>query len=212
MGPPLKYRFNLEKFLASLSYLLEACGPMTKLKIVKLLYLTDRRHFNLYGRPVVGDRYVRMDLGPVPSLSKDLIDQLEEGVILHIKPGIENRTLSKYFKVDKTKKYPVISSSKKPDYTVLSQSDIEALDWVVKTYGSYAASTLVNVTHRHAAWKETKSLADIDYRLFPKDDRQATKGIVELVEAEQGERTEVIAAFSRVTPTRSTQKAILATR
>ncbi len=208
----MKFRFNFDKFVAALGILLERCGPMTKLKIVKLLYLADRRHFNVYGRPVIGDRYIRMGLGPVPTVSKELIDQLEEDVMLHIRPAVEGKELAKYFKVDRKHKYPLISLGKAPSCDSLSESDVETLEWVAKEYGKLKASSLVNITHRHAAWKETESLGEIDYRLFPKDDKAATKGVVELAEAEQDEKAEVIAAFSRVTPTRPTPKALLATR
>ncbi len=204
----MRFRFSLDKFIASLAYFIEACGPMTKLKLVKLLYLADRRHFNLFGRPVIGDRYVRLGLGPVPSLSKELIDQLEEDLMLRIKPAVEGKTLAKYFKVDKSKKYPLISLGKKPCTDVLSQSDVDALRWTVENYGRLAPSALVDITHKHAAWKKTEALAEIDYRLFPVDDREAVEGIVDLAEAEQRDKAEVMAAFSRVPVSRSASKAI----
>lgn len=200
---PLRYRFNLPKFLAILGRLVESCGPMTKLKIVKLLYLLDRRHFNLHGRPVLGDRYLRMDYGPMPSLAKDLIDVIEEKASFKVKPVAEGKTLAKHFKARRTGSHPEIDLVKLPPTDVLSESDVEALDWVVKNFGGRSASNLVEITHRHPVWKETPPMAEMDYRLFPKGDPQAVAGIAGVAAAEQEERGELMEALSLAAPARS---------
>lgn len=201
---PLRYTFNLNKFLAVLGYLIQKRGPMTKLKIIKLLYLLDRRHFNLYGRPVLGDKYLRMDYGPVPTLAKDLIDELEEQAAFKVKPVAEAKILSKHFKAEHGGKYPEITLVKTPDTDVLSKSEIEALKWVIDRFGHNAPSTLVDIAHRHAAWKETPLMGEIDYRLFPKDDPEAVENIAEIAALEQQERGELMEALSLDPSSRST--------
>jgi len=42
-----------------------ALRTLTKLKAVTLMYLSDQYHLFRYGRPITGDRYVAMDMGPV---------------------------------------------------------------------------------------------------------------------------------------------------
>jgi uncharacterized phage-associated protein len=197
---PLRYQFNLDKFLAVLGQLIESCGPMTKLKIVKLLYLLDRRHFNLYGRPVLGDRYLRMEYGPMPTFAKDLIDTIEEKATFRVKPVAEGKLLSRYFKTRRAGTHPEIDLVKAPATDVLSDSEREALSWVIENFGQRSASTLVDITHRHAAWKETQSMAEMDYRLFPKDDAEAVEGIAEIAAIEQQERGELVEALSLDAP------------
>jgi uncharacterized phage-associated protein len=200
---PLQYQFNLPKFLAVMGQLIKACGPMTKLRIVKLLYLLDRRHFNLHGRPVLGDRYLRMDYGPVPTLAKDLIDELEERATFNVRPVAEGKVLSKYFRAKPGKKYKDIELIKEPPTDVLSESELEALNWVAAKFGRYAPSTLVDITHRHPAWRETAPMAEIDYRLFPEGDSEAVEGIAEVAAIELKERGEVTEALSIEAPARS---------
>jgi uncharacterized phage-associated protein len=45
----------------------------TQYDIVKTLFLADKRHLNLYGRPITFDNYFAMKHGPVPSLAYDLL-------------------------------------------------------------------------------------------------------------------------------------------
>ncbi len=75
----LTFRFDLEKLVNALAYFAHAgVGDLTKLKAVKLLYLADQRHLFRYGRPITGDRYIAMDLGPVPESAYQLISRLCE--------------------------------------------------------------------------------------------------------------------------------------
>ena len=70
----LKFRFDLGKLVNALAYFADAgVGDLTKLKAAKLLYLADQRHLFKFGRPITGDRYVAMDLGPVPESAYQLI-------------------------------------------------------------------------------------------------------------------------------------------
>lgn len=197
---PLQYQFNLGKFLAVLGQLIESCGPMTKLKIVKLLYLLDRRHFNLFGRPILGDRYLRMEYGPMPTFAKDLIDTIEEKSSFRVKPVAEGKTLSRHFKTRRAGTHPEIVLVEAPSADVLSESEREALRWVIKNFGHRSASTLVDITHRHAAWKETQAMAEMDYRLFPKGDPEAVARIAEIAAIEQQERGELVEALSLDAP------------
>ncbi|HVA63833.1 MAG TPA: Panacea domain-containing protein [Terriglobales bacterium] len=48
-------------------------GRMHYLKLLKLMYLTDRGALLRWGFPVTMDRYVAMDHGPVPSWAYDLV-------------------------------------------------------------------------------------------------------------------------------------------
>lgn len=48
-------------------------GRMAYLKLMKLLYLSDRKSMEMYGEPISGDRYVSMDKGPVLSRTYSLI-------------------------------------------------------------------------------------------------------------------------------------------
>ena len=52
----------------------QAGGSIHKLKALKLVYFADRYHLRRYGRPVIGDEYLAMQYGPVPSNTKDIAE------------------------------------------------------------------------------------------------------------------------------------------
>lgn len=196
MGRALNYEFSLDKFIAVLNYLLKACEPpMSKLKIAKLLYLLDRRHFNQHARPILGDAYVRLAYGPAPSKSLNLLDELIE---MQGSKWVESESkqLTKYFAVKKTGKHPTVSVKEDPNLNVLSKTELEALQWVVKNFGKKSAGALVDITHLHATWIETAPVKVIDYRLFPKGDKDAVKDIAEIAALEDEERAELLSAMS----------------
>lgn len=49
-------------------------GRMSHLKLMKLLYLSDREAVSVFGRPILGDRLVSMPHGPVLSQTLNLMD------------------------------------------------------------------------------------------------------------------------------------------
>ncbi len=72
--------FNLDfkKLIVCLIYFASHCSDMTKLKAIKLSYFLDKYHLVKYGRPVLGDNYVLMGLGSVPSMTLDIINEIQD--------------------------------------------------------------------------------------------------------------------------------------
>ena len=66
----LKYRED-GSTQAAARLLKRAGGPMSHMKLIKLLYLADRRALVRWGRPITCDWYVSMPQGPVPSFTLD---------------------------------------------------------------------------------------------------------------------------------------------
>lgn len=63
---------------AAAYYALKAGGEINVLKLVKILYLTEREFMIRYDDPMFYDRFVSMDHGPVPSITLNLINGLNE--------------------------------------------------------------------------------------------------------------------------------------
>lgn len=62
--------FNEKKAAQAAAYFLFRAGePVSVLKLMKLLYLAERRSFERYGTPMIGDRLVSMPHGPVLSIT-----------------------------------------------------------------------------------------------------------------------------------------------
>lgn len=66
----IKNLFNEKKAAqAAAFFLFQAGQPMSVLKLMKLLYLAERRSFERHGSPMIGDRLVSMPHGPVLSVT-----------------------------------------------------------------------------------------------------------------------------------------------
>lgn len=170
MQRPLRLvQFNLDykKLIACLTYFAQHSNDLTKLKAVKLLYFLDKNHLLKHGRPVLGDNYVRMGYGPVPSMTLDIINEIIDENQSRVKMlDPENRQYFDKFLKIKPAKYATLSAINDPDLTVLSETEREALSETVKVYGRYATSTLVDKSHNDATCKRTELNHYIDYKLF----------------------------------------------
>ena len=80
---PIRFKFNFDKALQATAYFLQlAGGSMSYLKLLKLLYITEREYLAEEHEMITGDRVAAMKYGPVLSNIYDLIkrkgDRAEE--------------------------------------------------------------------------------------------------------------------------------------
>ena len=71
----MSFRLNKDRATQAAGVLLRYAsnGQMTRLRLLKLLYIADRESLRDKGRPITGDRIVAMDHGPVLSGIYDMI-------------------------------------------------------------------------------------------------------------------------------------------
>ena len=118
-------------------------GRISKMKALKLVYFADRYHLRTYGRPITNDRYIAMKYGPVASSCKDLAEMSEF-------LGAEERTYSERFLAPSGHEY---ESKAAVDSVELSETDLEALIFVWREYGSKDGFELAVETHKFPEWK-----------------------------------------------------------
>ncbi|MBN1796711.1 MAG: SocA family protein [Sedimentisphaerales bacterium] len=134
------FQFDREKATQAIVWLIKRNnGSMDKLQLVKLLFLADREHLSKYGRPIVGGSYYAMDYGPV---SSQLLDYLNEPI---------NKESA--FIVDKNH---TIIAQNTSGQEWLSQSDLDVLDEIYKSYGHVDKWKLRDITHTFAAYKKNE--------------------------------------------------------
>lgn len=138
--------FQYETSTQALNYLAtKSGGSINKTKALKLVFFADRYHLRKYGRPVTGDEYLAMDYGPVASGVKDLAEMtsfLDAKVEDYAKIFLE--PVGRY---DYRSLAPV-------DFEQLSESDIEALDYVWDKFGRFDWTVLYKLTHEYPEWKK----------------------------------------------------------
>lgn len=144
----MQLRFNEKKTTqAAARFLKLAGGRMSYMKLIKLLYLTDRGALLGWGRPVSGDKYYLMKLGPVLSEVHDLITEVpcpgdEVFWTAHISPP------SNY----------EVELKADPGNDELSKAEEKLIDEIFAAYGRYEPFDLVDLLHKTLPeWREIKS-------------------------------------------------------
>lgn len=204
-GRRLRFEFSLDKFVAVVAYLADVgkIQDLTKLKAAKLLFFADKAHLLKYGRPILGDRYVSMDHGPVPSAALDLMnrliapDEIDDPVReqLRTKLSVHGRF---------TKNHPFRARVHgESAYQHLSQSERDVLDEVIATYGRKPVGELIDLTHKEYAWRISDgtrlrgSSAPMPYELFFEGEQTVeASALREFADAQQEDR-DFVSALSR---------------
>lgn len=130
----ISFRFNLAKSIAVVAYILEQLNAaVEKVKLMKLVYLADKAHFLRTGIPITGDRLCAMPWGPAPSLTLNAIDG-----------ELQPQHVFKFIHTEDV----WVSLRAKPADVVLSASELQTLNEVIKQHGHKPAWSLVKETHR----------------------------------------------------------------
>lgn len=167
---PMRFVFNERKTAQAAARLLERRGgAMPYIKLMKLLYLADRKSLIETGYPITGDRFVSMDRGPVLSQVLDFItwgyfdDQSawpqyvspKDGWDVRLNGPIENDELSPY--------------------------EMSVLDATDETFGGLDRWTLVKYTHDLPEWVDPHGGSlDIDARVILREAGKTDEEIQEV--------------------------------
>lgn len=121
-------------------FLQEEHGDINVLKLMKLLYLSDRESMNRYGEPITYDAMVSMKHGPVLSGVLECINGFQytsDGGWEHWVSDRENHLVR------------LNRSFDRDDLDELSDAEMEVLQSVWKQFGSMSGWTLRQYTHDH---------------------------------------------------------------
>src|SRR3954465_16031103 len=120
MPSSIRFNFNPEKALEALVWIAARDPGITFYYIVKVLYYADKLHLNRFGRPILGDRYIAMEHGPVPSVVYDMLGRdrfLDPDLIARVEAGLEFGS----------GRPPTVRAKRDANTQVLSRTDIECL-------------------------------------------------------------------------------------
>jgi uncharacterized phage-associated protein len=179
---PITFKYERDKAKHAVLWLLHRHGgSLDKMKLLKLVFFADREHLAEHARPIVGGTYVAMPHGPVPS---ELYDDIKAA----------GRTID-WLGVDVVK----IVARELPDEDMLSESDIEVLEAIDRTYGRYDSFSLRNLTHQLKAWRQAYpddgSSHPLPYEAFF-DDLPDRSDVLAVIEEDQ-ENERMVASLRR---------------
>lgn len=167
----MKFRFNFEKTLQAAGALLGRDGnKMSRLRLLKLLYIADRELLAAKGRPITGDRVFAMKFGPVLDRTYNLIKGLEP------RAGVWDEFIH-------SDGYAV-ELRKDPGLDDLSRAEIAKLDEVSERYRDVDDEDLSMLTHSFTEW--VKHAASDGVQEIPWQDvltAQNREDIIEIAES-----------------------------
>jgi uncharacterized phage-associated protein len=137
-------RADIAKLGNAIIFLAERLRPLSKTKLLKLVYLLEEASVRTHGLPFFNMRFAVWKHGPVakdlfielsaeePVLLSEYINRVEDNGITYVVPKLN-------FSDDE-----------------FSDNEIDLLDFVAETYRGYSAQQLVELTHRkHSLWYQT---------------------------------------------------------
>ena len=169
MTTKIRFRVNEDKALESVVWLAAEKPDIDFFHISKILFFADLAHLALYGRPILGDHYVAMENGPVPSLVYNILKSDP-----YLSPDLLEKITSA-FEVNR----PNVKACRKPDLDFFSESDIECLASALRTYGDMSFRTLSRLTHEHPAYVAASLNGEMDYALMFDENTPDREAILE---------------------------------
>jgi uncharacterized phage-associated protein len=135
----MHFRFDLEKTIQATGLLLELDGSaISRMRLLKLLYIADRELLTESGRPLTGDVAVAMKFGPVLSHVYDLVKGVAQ----------DSESWREHFETAGYK----VCLKKKPDRRALTKRETEKLIEATNRYRDLTDEELSEVSHGFPEW------------------------------------------------------------
>lgn len=142
---------RIPTIIEAICVILHNLKSIEKIHLVKLIYLADKYHLMNYGRTITGDDFFAFPNGPGGSITIDVLDY--DSYVL----GNYLDYAHKMFKNDKEYNYvPGEDCSDISSLEMLSESDIEALNFSINRFGKMGQWNVVDYTHELPEWKPLK--------------------------------------------------------
>ena len=140
------FKLNEEKYKNAILFLSENCGRESlwgKKKMYKLLYFLDFDFFEKYEKPITGDVYHRLQMGPAPYYFDAIAQEMVDGGLLDVNKGKSGPGYNDAY---------VYKALKDPDLSVFTKDELDMLKRVTRKYGNMTGKQLENLTHREAPY------------------------------------------------------------
>ncbi len=140
------FRFDEEKAVNVVLFILQKLGKVKRHMLAKILYFADQKHLIQYGRPILGDTYIAMRYGPVPSAIYDGIKSVDE---CNIGSNLFKESIG-------TSGNLIVYSKKTPDMDELSKSEIVCLNESISENKDLSFDELYYKSHK-LAWNSASA-------------------------------------------------------
>ncbi|WP_366556723.1 Panacea domain-containing protein [Aquibaculum sediminis] len=167
----LRFPFDEKKALEAVVLVAKAWPGITPFYAAKIFFLADKNHLSRYGRPVVGDRYIAMQNGPVPSV---IYDWFKGNLDLMEDPA----AISDAVEFNHNRRPPTATAKRAADLSYFSPSDVAALEQAVAFCRGKDFGYLSSVTHRDPSWQAANLNCEMDPLLMIEGDQRESLVLV----------------------------------
>jgi hypothetical protein len=174
----IKFNVDPKKAVETIIYLACKDNSPNQTNMMGMMFYADKIHLNKYGRPVLGDMYIKEKYGPIPSLVYGI---LKESCFFIGKKVIEYANNS-FFITMLRNRTKLITPKREVNLDKFSESDLECLDEAYYLLNDKSSRDILHRLEKEKAWKETDIKSDIDYILMLDDNNPLKDGIVEDLE------------------------------
>ena len=141
--------FHYKKAIQSLNYFATmGGGSINKMKAIKLVWLSDRLHLRNYGRLITGDEYYALPNGPIPSATRDILENN------NFIDDLSTEYASHYICIIDRYNFKSIADC---DLKVFSNTDKEMLKTIFLKFGDKDHFELSDISHKFPEWKKFES-------------------------------------------------------
>ncbi len=148
----IEFEINYKKALEAILYVSSKREKVNVYNLLKAIFEADKWHLNQHGRPVTGDIYMRMQYGTVPSAIYDMLKQEPLPLVF--------LNLDAY-PFEKDSHY--IKAKRESDLSLLSESDVEALEVGLAKYIDLPFEQVLATNHSEQCWLYTEQNCQIDF-------------------------------------------------
>ena len=154
-------KFNKEKFIAVLSYIVSRCenkSNVGKTVICKLLYFSDFNFYELYEKAITNETYIKFERGPFPDHFKSITDEMinKGDLIISKQPYHGDTTIHKYY------------LSKTPDLSLISTKELSVINDVIDKHADKSAAEFSDYSHGDMPWAiaDDNDILDYEYVFY----------------------------------------------
>ena len=165
-------KYNIDKVANAIVLAIDlGVQHLGKTKLMKLLFFADKEHLKRYGRPIFYDNYIKQEMGPVPSITYNIISSYNK------EQGDFKKDVEKFLKqVDIGEKpigcnFPMMQFTKKKEFNpeVFSKSEIDVLKKVFIKFKQLTAGKISSLSHELPEYRNAFMNDSISYEDMAED-------------------------------------------
>jgi hypothetical protein len=149
-----RIRPNETKFRELILYLAQQCredDTFGAVKLNKLLFHADFLAYGMFGEPMTGMEYMKLENGPAP---RALLPMREE--MLHD----QEITIEKRDYFDMPRPQERIIAQREPNLSHFTPQEISLVDRIIRDFWGMTATQITEMTHRYRGWRMARNLGD----------------------------------------------------